>query len=210
MEQELEKLIQKQENTAKSIASILTKNFPIEKDLAMYIANDAVVQTIGLKQVEGYKNQQFWKWIKESLPLVGRITAWVSGIIIALGFIIGCGMFIHSCANAPELPIKYSPVGETARFSLGKQTDEIRAPKGLSETTFQCLTGYGTSFPDSKQKGCIHSKKLASLNAAMDKALAEDINGVIWNEPTGDGEVWTVERNNYRFVITGQPDPNYK
>lgn len=47
------------------------------------------------------------------------------------------------------------------------------------------------------------------LDVYLDKAVKEDINGVVWEEPNGNGEVWTIVRNNYRFVVTANKDENF-
>lgn len=57
---------------------------------------------------------------------------------------------------------------------------------------------------------CLHPNKTNEVNIALQNSVDLDKSGIIWKGANGNGEIWTIERNNYRFVITAEADPNFK
>ena len=107
------------------------------------------------------------------------------------------------CANlpapSPEYPKTYRAVQEDVRF-----IDEVIQVSSDVKKNKLCMTN------DLNGRSCMHIKKFNEANQAMDNAVKENKEGVIWQGANGNGEVWTIERNNYRFIITAQKDENYK
>lgn len=149
------------------------------------------------------------------MDAVKNVIGWTfKGVIpVILGlFLLGWAvMGIHSCATASPYPRTYNPLPEHARFADAERSswrgDQVH---GLSDMSNLCVVNYGTTDGRGGGEGsgttCIHRNKVESINKAMQKAVETDFNGVVWNEPNGNGEVWTVVRNNYRFVITATDD----
>jgi hypothetical protein len=54
---------------------------------------------------------------------------------------------------------------------------------------------------------CLHNSLIPRVNAALDKAVNENIEGEIWRGSNGNGEIWTIERRDFRFIIKRIDDP---
>lgn len=219
----LEDLVRQSLKVRQDLAKILIRNYDTDAELADIIALDAVNQAIGTDRLEELKKQKAQeakrrqreqKWYKFQEAF------WEWGVVVLIGFVfvvVFLGVLsipIYNYATTPTYPRVYQPIEQNVRFSTATQTSFMDGTvEGLSPLSNLCVRGYVTSRDDlknSNSKTCIHLNKVESLNQALDKAVAEDFNGVVWNEPNGKGEVWTVERNNYRFVITANEDTNYK
>jgi hypothetical protein len=232
MESELERLIAKQTKVRDEISKVLLKNFPLEKELADFLAMDVTTQAIGEEAIERYngkkelerkkaeaeriarEKQEWWDDKKEDLKHYTGIT--FKGIlpsilgIALIGFII---FNVHGCMTALPYPRTYSVIPEHARFvDTERSSWKGDVVVGLHDESNLCVRAHGVRDRYGMiggAKTCIHRNRLDSLNQALDNAVKNDINGVIWNEPNGNGEVWEVHRNNYRFVITAKHDENF-
>jgi hypothetical protein len=225
----LEKEIEKSVKVRERIAKIIVDNYPIERDFADVIALDTVNQAIGTDRLEEYnaekqrlarikqaqlENEQFWARVKTFFRGLGIGVGGLIPLSLVLWFLFWAVTGMYACATAPEQPYTHKAIPEQARF-----VDEARSTwtgnqvYGLHNDNNLCLTDFSpqkVNQPVGSGIYCIHKSKAESLNKAMDKAVAEDFNGVVWNEPNGNGTIWTVERNNYRFVVTSINDPEYK
>lgn len=214
----LEKEIEKSVKTRERISKILADNFLLEEDLAALIAEDAVNQAIGTDKIHVYtklkRRQRVKSALLSSVKATGKAVAYL--IPLSIGFLvlfyIVTGMY--ACATAPDYPRTYTPLPESAKF-VDTARNDWKGDKvyGLNNDNNLCVAYYGIQGNGGERgsaKTCIHRNKVQGLNSAMEKAVAEDFNGVVWNEANGNGEIWTVERNNYRFVITANEDPNFK
>lgn len=209
-----------------AIIALDTTNAAIGTDrLEKYNAEKA----LATKQAEdSYKKLRRKEKIKDATIIaISRVIPMGIGICLFLYIVFSIGSCVYGVATAPVYPRTYKPVPETVRFESVRSTTFTDEYKGLNEkmplvdanelSTLNHLCMHDNigsyregAFILDKAPSCINVKKAESLNAALDKAVKEDINGVIWNEPNGNGEVWTVERNNWRFIITATKDENYK
>lgn len=225
METKLDELVDKSVKVRDSLSRTLVKNFPIEKDYADFLAMDVVNQAIGVDALERYnREKELEKERKERearsqarKAMVGSVLGVIFGgvlpamlVIVIIGWAV---MGIHSCATKSPYPRLYKPIPEHARFVDTERSswkgDQVY---GLSDANNLCVTGFGTDGRGGLKgasETCIHRNKVESLNQAMQRAVETNADGVIWNEPNGNGEVWSVARNNYRFVITATDDESF-
>lgn len=231
METNLEQLIEKSTKTRESISHILTKNFPVEKDFADFLAMDIVNQAIGVDALERYNEaklkdkkrkedeeaerirkrdraDRIWK-LKYYAKNTGKyVLPSVVGLCLAVWAVTG----VYSCATASPYPRTYLPLPEQVRFEDVAKGYKDKSVVGLSDDSNLCIQNYNYSRgtqPIRQAPACVHPNRLVSLNQALQKAVDEDFNGVVWNEPNGNGEIWTIVRNNYRFIITATKDENF-
>lgn len=227
MDKSLEKIVAKSTKARERISNILEKDFEIPAELADVIALQATNQALGSEAVEEYEAFKLkQKQEKASIDRVKNIKAIAAGTGIISGvslaaFIVVVILYnivlgIYGCATAPEeFKTAYRPIPEHVRFVDAERSDwDGTSVYGLNDYNNLCLFGESFRATEHAESGsganCIHRNKVASLNEAMDRAVKEDFNGVLWNEPNGNGKIWVVERNNYRFVIKHITDPNYK
>lgn len=232
MESELEKLIAKQTKVRDEVSKILLKNFPLERELADFLAMDVTTQAIGEEAIERYNEKKALERkkaeeeqaerdrkrnreyriarIKNGLNITFvQVIPSILGVAL-LGFFI---FNIYGCATAPPYPRTYDAIPEHARFvDIDRSSWKGDTVVGLHDESNLCIRGHGVRNRYGMIGGsetCIHRNRVDSLNQALDNAVKTDANGLIWNEPNGNGEVWEVYRNNYRFVITAKNDENF-
>jgi hypothetical protein len=236
----LEKEIEKSVKVRGQIADILAQNYPIEKEYADIIALDAANQAVGEDKITKYYKDKEAKEFKarylqarreliqsikdKAWYTVSKIIPSTIGASLLVLIVFSIGSCLFSVATAPTYPRTYKPLPETIRFENARSTsyrnEELskKVPlvmeNELNDYNHLCIKsdkGISKNHDyDALVPICVNPNKVGSLNAALDKAVKEDINGVVWNEPNGNGEVWTVERNNWRFIITATEDSNYK
>lgn len=222
MESNLEQLVEKSTKVRESLSRTLMKNFPIERDFADFLAMDVVNQAIGVDTLERYNESKRLEKVKQQQELKEKQLRNVLGItfkgvipsIIVLCLAVWAVMGIHSCATALPYPRTYDPIPEQARFVDTDRSswrgDQVH---GLSDANNLCLAKHNTTNGkgggEGSSKTCIHRNKAESLNKALEQAVNTDFNGVVWNEPNSNGEVWEVSRNNYRFVIIATRDESF-
>ena len=232
MESNLEQLIEKSTKARESVARTLLKNFPIEEDFANFLAMDVVNQAIGVDALERYnESKRLEAQRKEEKELERRrqikrqgrlatlrsvLGVTLKGVVpsvLALLLVVWAISGMYSCATKSPYPRTYTPFTETVRFADEKRTGfQDKSVDGLDDDSLLCIRGFAYYIQgnvNDQTAGCIHRNKLSALNNALDKAVKEDINGVVWEEPNGNGEVWTIVRNNYRFVVTANRDENF-
>lgn len=233
MENNLEQLVEKSTKVRETISRALVRNFPVEQDFADFLAMDIVNQAIGVDALERYNQSKLLEKKKreeeelerqrlrrreERIDTFKSILGWTfKGVlpsILGLCLLAWGVTAMYSSATKSPYPRTYKAIPEHARFADTDRSswrgDQVY---GLSDQTNLCLVNYGTTDGRGGGEGsattCIHRNKLQSLNTALENAVKTDTNGVIWNEPNGNGEVWEVTRNNYRFVITATKDETF-
>lgn len=224
MDSNLEQLVEKSVKVRDNIARTLTKNFPIEKDLADFLAMGVVNEAIGddaLARYGRHKNELAlvkdreearitWEYRKRAAKTIG-LTG--TSIIFALVILFYSVTGIYSCATASPYPRVYKPMPEHARFAdVERSSWRGDVVSGLNSTNNLCVEEKHPISRDGRigeAITCVHRNRVESLNQAMQRAVDTDFNGVVWNEANGNGEMWSVTRNNYRFVITATKDENY-
>jgi len=211
--EELEQLIQKEIKSRQDITEILIRDFGISNDLGDLIAMDAVAQAVGpdrIKELKDKERKQIRKvFITRTAKKVGLVLGVMLGIVL-VGYV---SLLAYRFSNKPDYPRTYESIPEVTRFEFRERAWMEDYRLGISDTNFACVKNFTSkkySDGDGLAKTCVNPAKLPSLNKAMDDAVFNNTDGVIWNEANGNGELWTVEHNNYRFIITATEDPNYK
>lgn len=233
----LEQLTEKTVRSRTTISKLLVKEFPLDEDVADFIAMEAVNKALGLEVLREYKRQTRAKRTREFLgkhvPTTLRFVGILLLVCVASYGLFWIGSGIYGWATASPYPRVYTPIPEVVRFRDYRNRDgyifrnetlpvgvpeEYRATmwkasekrEGLSDNSQLCATQGSESSNFGNQPYCIHRNLLTKLNDTLDRAVSENVNGVVWNEPNGNGEWWIIERNNYRFVITALEDDTYK
>lgn len=224
MDSQLEKLEKKLVTTRINLAKVLVEDLDIDKDVADMVAFDATNQALGdeaLAKLEAKKaliareqkeRQEILERTQRRNRLKYKTVEFFKGLGIVLGVLIvlgGIGFGIYSIPSPHSYPRTYQALPERARFAVG---DELEDYDELNLGSSNNLCVEGRSEPDERlgRKACVHPNKLNEINNALETAVQNNNEGTIYSSSNGNGEIWTIDRNNYRFIITADKDPNFK